>query len=106
MGKFLRISSGVPRSFTESGSPVIYNQTLEVVASGAGAGQINGPITSGTNITLPLGQTYVGDELRVSLNGLLMSHLFDYNTPNSTQINFTFTLVVTDQITFFIDRSA
>jgi len=106
MSKFTRIVGGVLRSFTESSSPVIYNQTLTVVASGAGAGEINGPIIAGTNITLPLGQTYTGDELRVSLNGVLQTVLFDFNTPNSTQINFTFGLIVTDQINFFIDRNA
>lgn len=105
MGNFLRLVNGVPKSFAESGSPAIYDTTLEIVASGAGAGQLNGPITSGTNITLPSSQTYTGDELQVYLNGLRLDNVFDYNTPNSTQINFTFGLVAGDIIRFYIDRN-
>ena len=106
MGKFTRLTNGILKSFEEAGSSPIYDQTLEVVASGAGAGQINGPITAGTNITLPLSQTYTGDELQVFVNGLRLTDGFDYSTPNSTQISFTFNIVVNDLIRFFIDRSA
>jgi hypothetical protein len=93
------------KSFEESGSSTIYDRYLEVVASGAGANQINGPITAGTNITLPSSQTYTGDELQVFLNGLRLDNVLDYNHVSSTQISFLFNLEVTDVLRFYIDRN-
>lgn len=106
MGKFLRLSGGIPKSFDESGSPTIYDMSLEVVSSGAGPNQINGPIIAGTNISLPNSQTYTGDELQVFLNGIRLDNVLDYNHVSSTQISFLFNLEVTDIIRFYIDRSA
>jgi|GEM_PF-5661394 hypothetical protein len=105
MAKFLRLVNGIMKSFEESGSSTIYDRYLEVVASGAGANQINGPITAGTNITLPSSQTYTGDELQVFLNGLRLDNVLDYNHVSSTQISFLFNLEVTDVLRFYIDRN-
>lgn len=105
MAKFLRLVNGIMKSFEESGSSPIYDRYLEVVASGAGANQINGPITAGTNITLPSSQTCTGDELQIFLNGLRLDNVLDYNHVSSTQISFLFNLEVTDVLRFYIDRN-
>jgi len=104
MAKFTRIVNGVLRSFEESGSPTIYDQTISIVASGAVSPDLNGPVTSGTNITLPSSKTYTGDELRITLNGIILDNVLDYNYVSSTQINFLFNLEVGDAVRFFIDR--
>lgn len=108
MSKFLRLSNGVPRSFTEGGSVTIYDQPLTIVASGAGANQMNGPVSAGTNITLPSSGTYTGAELEVRLNGMRLEQLYDYNYVGSgskTQIQMTFDLVVSDRLDFRVDRA-
>lgn len=108
MGNFLRLANGVARSFAEGSSITIYDQSLVVVAAGAGAGQINGPITAGTSITLPSSQTYTAAELQIYLNGDRQEPVFDYSyvgSPPRTQIQFTFDIVVGDRIDFRIDRA-
>lgn len=108
MAKFLRLSNGVPRSFDESASLTIYDQSLTVVASGAGANQINGPVTAGTSVTLPGSQTYTSAELQIYLNGDRLEPVFDYTyvgSPLRTQVQFTFDLVVGDRVDFRIDRA-
>lgn len=108
MGNFLRLTNGQPRSAAESGSPTIYDQPLTVVASGAGANQINAPVTSGTNITLPSSGTYTGEELEVRLNGQRLEALYDYNyvgTGTKTQIAMTFDLAIGDRLDFRVDRA-
>lgn len=105
MAKFTRIVNGVLRSFDESGSPTIYDRTISIVASGAVSPDLNGPVTSGTNITLPSGQTYTGEELQVYLNGLRLDDVLDYNTTSSTQIQMTFNLEAGDKLRFYIDRN-
>lgn len=107
MAKFLRLSNGVPRSFDEGASITIYDQSLTVVPSGAGANQINGPVTTGTGVTLPGGQTYTAAELQVYLNGDRLEPVFDYTyvgSPPRTQLQFTFQLEVADRLDFRIDR--
>lgn len=109
MGNFLRLSAGVARSFAEGGSVAIYDQSLLLVTSSPGAGQIIGPITTGTNVTLPASQTYQGAELQIYLNGDRLETVYDYNYVGSgskTQVVFTFDLVVGDRLDFRIDRSA
>jgi hypothetical protein len=109
MGKFLRLVNGVARQFDEAGATSIYDQSLVVVAGTPGAGEIQGPISTGTNVTLPGGQTYEDDELRIELNGQGLDPVFDYNYVGSvprTQVAFTFDLEVGDRINFRIDRSA
>lgn len=108
MAKFLRLSSGVPRSFSEGASVTIYDQSLTVVPSGAGANEINGPVTTGTSVTLPGSQTYTAIELQIYLNGDRLEQVFDYSyvgSPPRTQVQFTFDLVPTDRIDFRIDRA-
>jgi hypothetical protein len=103
--KFLSLSNGIPKLFDESGSIPIYDVSLLVVDSSPSAGEILGPITAGDDITLPDGQTYVGEELQVFLNGIRLEQIRDYTYVSSTQIDFTFELVPTDIIRFYIDRS-
>lgn len=90
----------------ESASPAIYDQTIEIVASGAGPGQLNGPITAGTPVTLPSSQTYTGAELEVYLGGERLKPTFDYTYASSTTVAFTFQLLALDIIRFRIDRGA
>ena len=106
MAKFLTLSNGIPRLQSESSSIIIYDETLEVVSSGAGAGQINGPITAGTPVTLPSGQTYTGDELELYFSTDRLIPIYDYTFNSSTTVVFTFELKVGDLIRFRIDRSA
>ena len=92
----------------EAGSPPIYNEYLTVVASGAGANEINvGDAESGDYITLPNSGTYEGEELWVFLNGNHLAYPFDYNYVGSgtmTQVSMTFDLVVGDVILFIKHR--
>lgn len=108
MGVFLRLSNGLPRSFTENSSLTIYDQSLTVVASGAAANQVNGPVTTGVSVTLPGSQTYTAAELQIYLNGDRMESIFDYSYVGlapRTQVQFTFDLVVGDRLDFRIDRA-
>ena len=104
MAKKLALVTGVPRMVDESASPTIYDETLEVVTSGAGAGEINGPISAGTPITLPEAKTYTGDELEVYLDGDRLKPIFDYSFDSSTTVAFTFEIKVNDVMRFRIDR--
>lgn len=106
MGKFLRLSNGVPRSFEESGSVTIYDQTLTVVASSPGAGEILGPIAASTAITLPASQTYTSGELELYVGSDRLNYLFDYVYVSASQISLTFQLIVGDRLRFRIDRPA
>lgn len=108
MGQFLRLVNGVPRSFAESSSITIYDQSLTVVASGAGANQINGPVPAATSVTIPGSQTFTAAELQVYLNGDRLEPLFDYTYVGivpRTQIQFTFQMEVGDRLDFRIDRA-
>jgi hypothetical protein len=108
MGNFLRIVNGVPRSFAESSSIPIYDQRIEIVANSPTGNQLVGPISAGTAITLPLGQTYVAAELEVDFRGQLVKPVYDYNyvggSPH-TQISFTFDLLVGDSIDLRVARA-
>lgn len=110
MGSFLRISNGVPRSFQEASTTTIYAQTITVVTgTPANGNEIQGPVTTGINITLPNAQTYTGQELEVKLNGQDLETILDYNYvgtgPGKTQISFTFDLKVRDRIELRIARA-
>jgi hypothetical protein len=105
MAKFLRLTNGIPKSFDESGSPVIYDRSITIVAASPGTDQLIGPISAGTNITLPGGQTVTGDELRLSLNGILLDDVLDYNITSTTTIQMTYSLEIKDVLRFFIDRN-
>lgn len=102
----LELINGLPRMTAEAGAPTIYDETLTVVSSGAGAGEINGPISAGVPIALPSGKTYTGDELEVYLDGDRLTPVFDYTFDSSTEVAFTFEIKVGDVIRFRIDRSA
>lgn len=110
MARVLELINGVPRMRDEASPPTIYDESLEVVSSGAGAGQINGPISTGTPITLPSSGSYEADELEIYLNGARLEDAADYNYvgagPTRTQVSFTFDIVVGDDIRFRVDRSA
>lgn len=106
MAKKLALVAGIPRMVDESASPAIYDETLKVVTSSPGAGEILGPITAGTPITLPGGQTYTSLELEVYLGPDRMVPIFDYTYSSSTEVAFTFQLLVGDLIRFRVDRGA
>jgi hypothetical protein len=106
MARVLSLINGVARMIDESSSISIYDESLEVVASGAGDGEINGPITAGTPVTLPASQTYTGEELQIFLNGNYLEDVIDYTFTSSTQVTFTMDLEVGDIVRFRIDRAA
>jgi hypothetical protein len=88
----------------------VYDQRLLLVDTPTGGPSygIMGPILAGTSVSLPLGQTFVGAELEVYLNGLLLWSGDDY-TPTGTPgaynaVQFAYDLVVGDQIRFRIAR--
>jgi hypothetical protein len=75
-------------------SGTIYTESIIVGASG---------ITTGTPITLPNGGTYLGEELQVKLNGVVVDvgDEYDYEgTGVKTQIHFKFDLIENDVIDF------
>lgn len=103
MAKFLRLSNGVPRSFNESATLPIYDETIEI-----GVDTAPGGVATGNPITLPSSQTYEGEELEVYLNGQRADSLIDYNFVGiapRTQISFTFDLVDGDKVRFRRDRN-
>lgn len=108
MGNFLRLSNGIGRSFAESSSIAIYDQVITIVSGTAANGnQVQGPVSSGTAVTLPLARTYTGFELELFLNGQALETVLDYNTVGVTpfsQVSFTFGLVVGDTLSFRIYR--
>lgn len=109
MAKFTRLVNGVLRSFNESGSTPIYDESLEVVASPVGPNEIAGPITSGTPVTLPNSGTYSNDDLEIFLNGQKLDDVFDYTfvgTIPRTQVSFTFELIIGDKLEFLKLREA
>lgn len=116
MGKFLRLSNGVPRSFDEgaSGFP-LYKESLTVVSGSPGAGEIQYPITAGTPITLPNSGNFEFDgssntSFWVFLNGARLEHVYDWNEsgsgPSYTAITLTFDLEVEDRLDFSIERES
>lgn len=109
MAKFTRIVNGILRSYDEGSALPIYDEPLTIVASGAGANEMNGPVITGTAVTLPASGTYEGEELEVRLNGQRLEGLYDYNYVGSgtkTQVSFTFNLSVGDRLDFRVDRAA
>jgi hypothetical protein len=114
MANYLGLVNGVPRGATLPGTTLIYDQSITVVASGAGANQINGPVSSGTPITLPASGTYTLNansiaNINIYLNGDRMEQTFDWTTsgagPNYTAFQFTFILVVGDRLDIRAERT-
>jgi hypothetical protein len=98
MGKFLRLASGVVRSFDESSSLTIYDQNSTIGGGG---------LTTGVALTLPSAQTYDSAELEVYLNNVRLTPVLDYNYVGSvprTQVSFTFDLLANEVVRFRIDR--
>ena len=104
----LALVNGVPRqqSITAS-TPLIYDQSITVVSSGAGANQINGPVTTGTAIALPASGTYTLNtnsvaNIQIFLNGDRLEQTFGWATsgsgPNYTAFSLTLDLVVGDRL--------
>jgi len=110
MANALSLVNGIPKMTSISASlPTVYDQTLHVVSGAPGAGEIQGPITTGTYITLPNAQTYTGPELEIYLNDTVLTSVLDFTYVGSgarTQITLTFDLLVQDFIRFRIIRNA
>lgn len=102
MAKFTRLVAGVLRSFDESSTTAIYDQSSTIVA----------PLTTGSPLTLPSGGTYTilsgVTSLNLFLNGQKLIYLTDWNLsgsgPNYTAVVFTFDLIVNDIIEFSQER--
>ncbi len=113
----LALISGIPRmqSITVS-LPLIYDQSVLIVASGATPPtSLTGPVSSGTAITLPSSGSYTLNansiaNLQVYLNGDRIEQVFDWTTsgagPTFTAIQLTFGLVVGDRLDFRIERTS
>ena len=102
MGKRLALVNGIPRMVNDIS---IYDETLFVVASGAGAGEINGPIAASTPITLPSSKTYTGNELEVYIDTERLIPTKDFTFNSSTSITLTSQIEVGDTLRFRIDRT-
>lgn len=110
----LSLVNGVPRQVTIL--PLIYDQTISVVSSGGnGSTTLNGPINSGTAITLPSSETYTINtnsvaNLQLRLNGQWLEQIYDWNTsgsgPSYSAIQLTIGLVVGDVLEFRIERNS
>lgn len=114
MGSFLRLSGGVPRSFAESSSSPIYDQSIAIVTSGGnGSTSLNAPVTAGTPITLPAGGTYTVTSgvpnINIYINGSRTEYIYDWATsgsgPNYTAFQLTFDLAVGDRIDLRAERA-
>lgn len=115
MANALALVNGVPRQAVIPGTSLIYDQSITVVASGAGANQINGPVTTGTAITLPSSGSYTLNtnsvaNIQVYLNGDRLEQVFDWSTsgagPTFTAIQLTFGLVVGDRLDIRSERTS
>ena len=116
MANALALVNGVPRMVTVSASlPSIYDQTVSIVSSGGTPpGSLNGPISSGTAITLPSSGTYTVQtgvpNINIFLNGDRLEYGRDWLTsgsgPNYTQFQLTFDLVASDYLDLRIERSS
>ena len=82
--------------------------TLLLVTSSPGANEIVGPISAGVDVTIPDSLTYEDTDLQVFLNGQQLDVVSDFNYvgagPSRTQVDFVFDLLVSDKITFRIDK--
>lgn len=101
----LILVNGVPRMQDLSASS-IYDDYISIVSgTPANGNQLQGPVTSGTSITLPNSGTYTGNELQVYLNGSRVEKVVDYTWLGSgtrTQISFTFDLQINDRVRFIV----
>ena len=99
MGRFLRISNGMMRSFDEAATAAIYDQTYTVAPGG---------LAANTPISLPNSQTYATDgSLKVFLNGTYVNagnvdYSYVGSGPTYTQIQFPFALLAGELVRFRI----
>lgn len=106
MANFLQGINGRIKAAPVAGGANPEETTLTVVSSGAGANEINGPVTTGVLVTIPDSVTYENTDLQVFLNGQQLDIVDDYNYAGSgtrTQVSFTFDLEVGDEISFRVD---
>jgi len=106
MTRALSLVNGIPRMIDVSaGTVTTYDETLLVVSSGAGAGEINVSDAEASDaITLPNSGNYEDVELQVFLNGKLINVTTDYDYVGSgtrTQIALKFDAEVDDIIRFY-----
>jgi hypothetical protein len=105
---FLTLVNGVPRQQTNI--QIIYEQNIDVISGvAANSNQIQGPVTAGTQIVLPLAQTYISVDLEIYLNGDRLNPILDYSyvgTGSRTRVALTFDLVVGDTLVFRINNTA
>lgn len=116
MANALALVNGVPRQAVIPGTSLIYDSSVTVVTSGGnGSTTLNGPITSGTAISLPSSGSYTLNvnsvpNVNIFLNGDRVESVIDWNTsgagPTYTAVQFTFDLVVGDRIDFRIERTS
>lgn len=116
MANALALVNGVPRQSVIPGTSLIYDSSVTIVTSGGnGSTTLNGPITSGTAISLPSSGSYTLNvnsvpNVNIFLNGDRVESVIDWNTsgagPTYTAVQFTFDLVVGDRIDFRIERTS
>lgn len=116
MANALALVNGVPRQALIPGTSLIYDKSVTIVASGGnGSTTLNGPITTGTAVTLPSSGSYTLNansvpNVNVYLNGDRLESAIDWNTsgagPTFTAVQFTFNLVVGDRVDFRIERTS
>lgn len=104
---FLSLVNGIGRG---AYLDTIYDQNLTVVSgTAANSNEVQGPVTSGTSVTLPQSGTYLAVELQIELNGQGLEPVTDYTYVGSgtrTQVQFTFGLVINDVVNFRKVRSS
>lgn len=114
----LTLVNGFPRMTAITASmPLIYDQSITIVASGgggAGSNSLNGPISASTTITLPASGTYTLNtnnvpNISMYLNGDRLEYSFDWNTVGTTaftQFNLNLQLVVGDRLDIRAERNS
>jgi hypothetical protein len=110
MTSFITLENKKPTLSPVSGSA--YRAFILVIDETASLPEeIEGPITAGTEITLPGSETYEGNELQVAINGIDLVLLLHYNFvgagPARTKITLTVDLDGTkadpDELSFYKD---
>jgi hypothetical protein len=115
MANYLALVNGVPRQSVLPGTTAIYDQSITIVASGGTPpSTVNGPVSSGTALTLPASGVYTVlsavPNMNIYLNGDRLEYLLDWNTsgagPNFTAFTLTFGLVAGDRLDLRTERSS
>lgn len=96
MGKFLRLSNGVARSFEEAAGTPAYNEVIDVASD----------ISAGTPVTLPNSGTYEDKEILIFVNGKYIQLGEGWNLVGvapRTQVSFSDDILTGDLISFYIN---